>query len=427
MLQKLIGPAYAFRHFFENGHIDHLYSPASPATRAARALLGSDPDRAMQDDEAELRRYAEFRSLSKQGDASDTEDYHSSRRGFAEESRIHNRTLTFKSIGDLFPRIRTVKRALELAFAAPVSTNLYYSPGGARGSGLHYDTKDIFAVQLRGSKHWQVETGKRKYPSLWWDRPGDPHMPAPDPSRYLFHTVRAGDLLYIPAGHWHEATAAAEGSIHVSIGFRPMTVRDSIIALLDHLSDEDMACRTFGFGIADPRSGMWDEVSSAKSWGRITDLVTCQAGRLHDRAVPIGQDLLRRVLTAKRAKFINDLPFMPAEVSEAAIDDIDGETPVGLRALMIAEVTADRAGATLHYPGGTLSGPPQIAPALRHMLGHARFVPNALPGALAGKAKLMLVQKLVRRGVLERAAESRSRGHAAVPRDQGLGAAMAGA
>lgn len=399
-LQRLIGREYAFRHFFDNGHMDQLMSPAGPATRAARALLGPDPDLALAEAEAELRAHAEFRSLNKVGDAAETGLYQNSGRTFAEASRANNRTLTFKSIAEIFPRICAVKRALELAFAAPVSTNLYYSPPNARSSGLHYDTKDIFAVQLRGSKNWQVEQGKRKYPSLWWDRPGNPHMPPPAPSQYLHHIVRRGDLLYIPAGHWHEAAAGDDGSIHVSIGFRPMTVRDTIIALLDHLSDEEIECRAFGFGATDPRSGIWDETVAERCWRRAADRFTRYAQILHDRTVPIGPDLFRQVLTAKRAKFINDLPFMPHESAEEEICAIDGDTPVGLRPMMIAEVTADRGGATLHYPGGTLSGPRQIAPALRHIVGHARFVPNDLPGALGGKAKVMLVQKLARHGVV---------------------------
>ena len=408
-LQRLIGREYAFRHFFDHGHMDQLMSPASPATRAARALLGPDPERALDKAEAELRAHAEFRSLNKVGDAAETGAYQNSELSFVEASRANNRTLTFKSIGEIFPRIWAVKRALELAFAAPVSTNLYYSPPGARSSGLHYDTKDIFAVQLSGSKNWQVEQGKRKYPSFWWDRPGNPHMPPPEPSRYLRHTVRRGDLLYIPAGHWHEAAAGEDGSIHVSIGFRPMTVRDTIIALLDHLSDEAIGCRAFGFGATDPRSGIWDEALADRCWRHAADRFTHYANLLHERAVPIAPDLFRQVLTAKRAKFINDLPFMAHETPEQEICAIDGETPVGLRPMMIAEVTADRAAATLHYPGGTLSGPRQIAPALRHIVGHARFVPNELPGALGGNAKVILVQKLARHGVVAPIGEAAGR------------------
>jgi len=408
-LQRLIGPEYAFRHFFDKGHMDLLLSPASPATRAARALLGPDPDLALEEAEAKLRAHGEFRSLSKAGDASETDAYQDSGRTFAQASRANNRTLTFKSVAEIFPRIWAVKRALELAFAAPVSANLYYSPPNARSSGLHYDTKDIFAVQLGGSKNWQVEQGKRKYPSLWWDRPGNPRMPPPDPSQYLHHTVRRGDLLYIPAGHWHEAAAGDGGSIHVSIGFRPMTVRETIVALLDHLSDEKIEHRAFAFGATDPRSGIWDEALAERCWGRAADRFTRFAQLLHDRAVPIGPDFFRQVLTEKRAKLINDLPFLAHETAEEEVRAIDGDTPMGLRAMMIAEVTADADAATLHYPGGTLSGPRQIAPALRHIISHARFVPNTLPGALGGKAKIVLVQNLARRGVVARIDEAGGR------------------
>jgi ribosomal protein L16 Arg81 hydroxylase len=405
ILEGLIGEG-AFPDFFEQGHEDHLHSPAGPLTRESRALLGDDPDRALHEAENRLRRHGEFRSLSTDGDVDLTDRYHGSGSLFSRECETHNRTITFKAVAEIFPRIHAVKRALQLTFSAPVDVNLYYSPGSAQGSGLHYDSKDIFAVHLRGRKTWKVERAARTFIHPFWELAGERSQQPPDPSRLETRDVGPGDLLYIPAGHWHEAAASPEGSIHVSIGFRPITVRDGIIAILDHLATRDEGFRSYAFGLTDPVSGLWGEGRSSQAWGDAADRLNGQLASLRDQAIPVDPDFLRLILTERRARFIQSLPFMPGGDPEEAIQLIDGGTLMGLREFMIGEVTADANGATLRYPGGLLSGPRQIEAAFRHILDHPCFTADGLPGELGTKAKIMLVQKLARRGVVERIDET---------------------
>lgn len=95
-------------------------------------------------------------------------------------------------------------------FAARVRTFAYLTAPGQDGSVPHRDSPDVFVVQVAGSKHWRLydlPDGAR-----WRNGPID--EPAP-PTRELLLT--AGDVLYIPRGMGHNASAGSDGSLHLSV------------------------------------------------------------------------------------------------------------------------------------------------------------------------------------------------------------------
>ena len=47
-------------------------------------------------------------------------------------------------------------RALERDLSMAVQANVYLTPGNAQGFKTHYDTHDVFVVQLEGSKRWEI-------------------------------------------------------------------------------------------------------------------------------------------------------------------------------------------------------------------------------------------------------------------------------
>src|ERR1017187_9500342 len=98
-------------------------------------------------------------------------------------------------------------RGLERLLSVPVQANIYLTPKGSQGFAAHYDPHDVFILQISGRKRWRLY--------------GSPVI-LPD-ERQLFNstvtpvgrirqscTLRAGDLLYIPRGHLHDATSADE-------------------------------------------------------------------------------------------------------------------------------------------------------------------------------------------------------------------------
>lgn len=83
--------------------------------------------------------------------------------------------------------------ALERDLGWPVQANAYLTPAHERGLARHADGHDVFALQLHGSKWWDV------------DGIGDVCM-------------EPGDVLYVPSGTHHVAETRDEASLHLTLG-----------------------------------------------------------------------------------------------------------------------------------------------------------------------------------------------------------------
>jgi len=116
----------------------------------------------------------------------------------------------------------------------PARVNIYFSQPMHRGYNRHYDTHDIFILQLAGYKGWQVFDATIEFP-LFVQKS---HATVPPAIPRLECTLEAGDVLYIPRGHWHEATAQVEPSLHLTLGIYARTGIDFMSWLTDELRDD---------------------------------------------------------------------------------------------------------------------------------------------------------------------------------------------
>lgn len=116
----------------------------------------------------------------------------------------------------------------------PAKVNLYFSQPTHRGYKRHYDTHDIFILHLAGYKGWQVFDSTIEFPLFVQKSHG---IVPPDISR-LECALEPGDVLYIPRGHWHEATAQLEPSLHLTLGIYARTGIDFLSWLTDELRDD---------------------------------------------------------------------------------------------------------------------------------------------------------------------------------------------
>ena len=65
------------------------------------------------------------------------------------------KTLIIKAMQRRWPTIAAMCRNLERFFGCDVHTNLYLTPPGAQGFAAHYDTHEVFVLQIDGEKHWR--------------------------------------------------------------------------------------------------------------------------------------------------------------------------------------------------------------------------------------------------------------------------------
>ena len=106
--------------------------------------------------------------------------------------------------------------AIEAEFDHPVHTNVYITPGNASGFTPHYDTHEVFVLQIAGGKRWRIE--KPPLPLPHRSQPFDPRSYRPSPP-LLEVELSPGDLLYLPRGFVHSTvTTSDRASVHVTLG-----------------------------------------------------------------------------------------------------------------------------------------------------------------------------------------------------------------
>lgn len=129
------------------------------------------------------------------------------------------------------PRLGGLVDRVEAELGEQARINVYASQPGAEGFPLHADTHDVFALQVAGRKRWRIAAPTHPDPL---HHPNIPPPLAPEQPRvYLTAETTPGDVLYIPRGHWHDAVAVGEPSLHLTLAVFFSTGMD----LLYHLSE----------------------------------------------------------------------------------------------------------------------------------------------------------------------------------------------
>jgi ribosomal protein L16 Arg81 hydroxylase len=137
-------------------------------------------------------------------------------------------TLVVDSIEHQVGSVARAVAELQSELGEEVRTNTYCSWPGAEGFGIHYDTHEVFIAQIAGRKRWTIFPMTEPYP-LAQSVKGR----APDRSMAsMVVELSAGDVLYVPRGHWHFTEAVAGPSLHLTIGIHCRTG----LAVLRYLS-----------------------------------------------------------------------------------------------------------------------------------------------------------------------------------------------
>jgi hypothetical protein len=106
-------------------------------------------------------------------------------------------------------------RNLETFFNYPVQTNIYLTPKRSQGFSAHYDTHDVFVLQVAGAKRWRIYEGPLHLPDR--SQAFKPSVTVPG-KLLLEQELKAGDMLYLPRGFMHEGLTSDSDSLHITVG-----------------------------------------------------------------------------------------------------------------------------------------------------------------------------------------------------------------
>ncbi len=137
-------------------------------------------------------------------------------------------TIVLDAYEDHDAEIRSACRALGRELRCPVHAVIFITPPGEEGFSLHMDNKDVFVVQLAGTKRWRVYSQLIPVPDIGQSLPNmDPGPPVIDT------LLQTGDCLYVPKGTPHIAEAPDVVSMHLSLLTKPFTWADLIRSAVD--------------------------------------------------------------------------------------------------------------------------------------------------------------------------------------------------
>ena len=296
--------------------------------------------------------------------------------------RLHadGATIILRSIEQWHRGLDQLTRAAARELGAVTQANVYATPASRQSTPPHWDTHDLFILQVHGEKVWKLYEAQHALPlgRERFQQGVDAVGPQTDAVR-----LRPGDVLYLPRGTIHEPVADSY-SIHVSLGVVPTRIADVL---------EDVV-RLAGSSAEELRRALPPAALGAP------DLAVENAVLAAMRSL-VNRDLVRAALDQRRAAIATRRPevsgWLSAIAEPSALTD---DTVVERRDGVVARPRGGEAG-ELGWADETLALP---AATVAFVVDHTRFRVGDLAG-LAGEAERMAVASALVRGGLLRVAD----------------------
>lgn len=247
-------------------------------------------------------------------------------------------SVVLQGVHRLWPAVNELAADLAAELGHTVQVNAYITPPKSQGFAPHYDTHDVFVLQVAGRKHWRVHAPVRPspLPGEDWALVADEVRARAAEAPTVEHVMEPGDCLYLPRGFIHAATAQGETSAHLTFGIHPVTEREAIRALVDALPDEPWrSSLPVGWGLSEP--------DTEQQLAALRDRLAAAVAALDPAAVAA-------LLHDRRAAGQRPEPIPPL-AQAAAASTLSDRTRVRWRRYLGARLVEDQAGQRLVLPG----------------------------------------------------------------------------
>jgi lysine-specific demethylase/histidyl-hydroxylase NO66 len=264
-------------------------------------------------------------------------------------------TMVLQALHRVWPPVVTFCQRLAADLGHPVQANAYVTPPQNQGFSDHYDVHDVFVLQISGEKRWVIHAPVHPSPlrhQPWTDRRRSVERRATE-EPVIDTVLKPGDVLYLPRGYLHAATALGGVSTHLTLGVHSWTrygLAEQLaqLALRTVADDPDTrASLPLGVDVADPTDLAEDlavvrarlmEALAETDAGALASVLAPLA-RSGQRAAPIGP--LRQLRVADELTDRTPVLVRP-HLAGSLSDRPDGGLTVSSRAGQVVIPAADR-------------------------------------------------------------------------------------
>lgn len=291
-------------------------------------------------------------------------------------------TVVFMRMHRFWLPLAKMARTWESLFRHRVTANAYLTPPNSQGLDPHYEKHNVVAIQLHGSKTWEV------FPARLPCSIVNSHVPPSEitsPGRKI--QLNAGDVLYLPRGVIHRATASQETSLHLCIFVTVYRWLDLLTAAIESAALDEITLRQ-----AIPPGTLLDPQATGHLSAKFDELV---------RSLPEMLRLRKGIQAAERKFLLEQQPLPDSRIPNLIqLDAIGLNTNVFRYPGTFCSITSDEDAAEITFSGNFLNAPLNTMPALKFIVENKEFCVNQLPGNLRDDAKIVLVRRLVKEGLL---------------------------
>jgi hypothetical protein len=293
-------------------------------------------------------------------------------------------TIVLQALHRYWTPLSNFCRDLETELTHPVQVNVYLTPPVSQGLDIHYDTHDVFVLQVSGVKHWRVWDSAFDAPLAHQKKTGKIKDPGPS---QIDVELKPGDALYIPRGFLHAAQTLDRESAHMTIGILNMTWVDAMKKLIEEIEAEPEFRESLPPGFARDPSALGAELSSVME--RFSSWVTEQD------AAELGERMALKFWGSRT-------PILTGQLQQLlSLDALSDASVIGRRRGAVCVTRIDEDDLVLTLGDRKVVMPSFAEPAVEYLLTNDPCSVGDLAPFLDQAGRLVLVKRLIREGLLE--------------------------
>ena len=294
-------------------------------------------------------------------------------------------TIIFGQLHRRVPALARLCVSIGQIFGSRVQTNIYFTPPHAQGFKAHWDTHDVFVLQVAGTKDWSIYDTKVTLPLKGQGFDPDQHDPGPVSAQF---TLAPGDVAYLPRGLMHAATSSDEASLHITLGLTAFTWTDFFLESVAAAAlDEEALRQTLPLGFAD---GSCSPDERERLYREKLELLLAR----FDPA-PVWRHFQQELLAANTPLFTD---LLGSRVRE---DLLTLDSLVGRRPDLTVDLENGADDCVLRFSQRELRLPTRVFAAVEFVTTREVCAVQDLPDCLDAAGKMTLVRRLLKEGLLQ--------------------------